>query len=329
MIIKGLKMNKNLVLLLCLIFSVNVLANSLDHTVSGDEEIGDVLSTTVIDEDSPFITGGENKESVENSKVKGEDFVFPKDNKIVEDAKIDPKKEFEDFGYTLPGTYENSTNYLETDRKKMAKGYRENSNGGINITFLKNSFDYQSPNNVINRTLDTGVGSMKGGSLYVRHDSSVFKTMVLEGHFSMGVGLGYNAGKGIFVDGTRSDADFKLWEAPVDVGIGLEIPISSWFKLAGTGGGSVMTLLQNRSDFQKGEKGKRKFQFSPGYFVNAQFKINLSGFSEDSSYELFTESQITNLFLNLEARMQNYSGFKDDITISGNSFGIGFTFEYL
>jgi hypothetical protein len=329
MIIKGLFMKMKLIFLFSILLSAAYAANSLDHTVSGDEEIEDVLNSAIIEEDSPFITGGQNKESVDNKKVKGEDFVFPKDKKIVEDAKIDPKKEFEDFGYTLPGTFENSTNFLETDRKKMAKGYRENSNGGINITFLKNSFDYQSPNNVINRTVETGPGSIKGGALYVRHDSAVFKTMVLEGHFSVGVGLGYNAGKGIFVDGTRSDADFKLWEAPVDVGVGLEIPISSWFKIAGTGGGSVMTLLQNRSDFEKGEKGKRKFQFSPGYFVNAQFKINLSGFSEDSSYELFTESQITNLFLNLEGRMQNYSGFKDNISISGSSFGIGFTFEYL
>lgn len=322
-------MNNFFIFLFGFIVSVNAMATNLDHSVLGDSEIEDVLSTAAVEEDSPFVIDGKNNESVENKKVNGEDFVFSEDKKELENVKINPKKEFEEFGYTLPGTFENSATYLETDRRKMAKGYRYSSDGGINISFFKNAFDYQSPNNIINRTIDTGAGSIKGGTLYVRHDSAIFKTMVLEAHFSLGVGLGYNAGKGFFIDGSRSDADFKLWEAPLDVGLGMEIPVSSWFKIAGTGGGSIMTLLQNRSDFEKGEKGKRKYQFSPGYFLNAQFKINLSGFSEDLSYELFTESQITNLFLNLEARMQNYSGFKDNISISGSSIGIGFTFEYL
>lgn len=46
-------------------------------------------------------------------------------------------------------------------------------------------------------------------------------------------------------------------------------------------------------------------------------------------YDLFTSSRITNLYLNLEARQQSYESFQDEISISGTSFGIGFTFEYL
>lgn len=90
-----------------------------------------------------------------------------------------------------------------------------------------------------------------------------------------------------------------------------------------------MVLYQNRNDFQQGEKGRNKTQISHGQFANAQFKINLSGFNSDTAYDLFTSSQITNLYLNIEARYQSYRNFQDEIKISGTSLGLGFTFEYL
>ena len=148
-------------------------------------------------------------------------------------------------------------------------------------------------------------------------------------YWSGGAGLGFSTGRGIFVSGDRSDTTFKLWEIPVDIGLGLEIPFSSWFKISGTAGPSAMVLAQNRSDFERGEKGKRKYQISPGYFLNGQVKINLTGFNDETAHELFTSSHITNLYLNLEARMQSYKDFQDDIDVTGTSLGIGFTFEYL
>ena len=79
-----------------------------------------------------------------------------------------------------------------------------------------------------------------------------------------------------------------------------------------------------------GEKGKSKWQFSYGQFASAQFKVNLSGLSDNLAYDLFSESQITTLSLNLEARYQNYQNFQDtDLAISGTSLGLGFTFEFL
>jgi hypothetical protein len=316
------------IIFLLSLYSLNMYATDLDQVLSGDDDLEDVLDKSEVKGKSPFIVDGEPDENVDNNKSNGEDFIFNHGVKEVSEVK-DPKKEFKDFGYTLPGTFSTQENYIEIDKEKMAKGFRKVSTGGINLTFIKNDFNYQSTNDIINRTFSSGYKSVKGGSIYVRHDSYLFRTMLLHGHWSLGAGLGYNSGKGVFLDGTRSDATFKLWEAPVDLGFGLEIPIYSWFKLSGTGGASAMMLLQNRSDFEKGEKGKRKYQVSPGYFVNGQFKINLSGFSDDSAYELFTTSQITNMYLNLEARYQNYKDFQDPVAISGTAFGIGLTFEYL
>lgn len=311
------------------LFSASTFAiDDLNQTVSGDTDIEDVLGSSKTEGNSPFIVNGEAGDNVEKSEAKGPDYIFNHGVKEVSE-KVTPKKKYEDFGYTLPGSFEKQENYVELDKLKMAKDFRKVSTGALNITFIKNGYDYQSENDIINQTVGSGYKSIKGGSLLIRHDSYIAKSMLLNAHWSLGAGVGYNSGRGLFVNGTRSDTTINLWEVPVDAGLGLEIPLYSWFKIAGTGGGSVMGLMQNRSDLQRGEKGKRKFQYSPGYFANAQFKINLSGFSEETAYDLFTSSQITNLFLNLEVRHQNYENFQDDIKISGTSFGVGFTFEYL
>ncbi len=53
------------------------------------------------------------------------------------------------------------------------------------------------------------------------------------------------------------------------------------------------------------------------------------GFNDEAAYELFTSSEITNLYMNLEIRHESYKNFQDPIEVSGTSFGAGFTFEYL
>ena len=310
------------------ILSCSAMAVDLEHSVSGDSNIKNLLDSDDSPGDSPYIINGSAPDTVENSKSKGKDYIFnPGENNITE--KISPKKQFQDVGYTAPGTFENQENYIEIDKVKMAKDFRKYSTGAMNITFIKNDFDYQSNNDIIDRTISTGAGSVKGGTLFIRHDAYLSRSSFLNTHWSVGGAVGFNSGKGFFVNNQRSDTTFNLWEAPIDVGAGLELPLGGLFKISGTAGPSLMGLLQNRSDYGRGEKGKRKFQYSPGYFANAQVKINLSTFSDETAYTLFTTSDITNLYMNLEMRYQNYANFQDNITISGASFGIGFTFEYL
>lgn len=313
--------------LLLVLFAQMLCAADLDHSVSGADDNEDSLSNSTVIGGSPFMTDGQSEELVESSKAGVDDFVFRSREDVPQIN--NNRKEYEDIGYTLPGTFENQENYIETDRLKMANGFRKLSTGGINISFIKNGYDYDSNNDIINRTIGSGPKSMKGGSLFFRHDNFLLITDFLNFHWAVGAGVGYNSGKGFFSTGARSDTTINLWEIPIDLGLGLEIPVSSWVKFAGTGGPSIMGLLQNRTDFGRGEKGKRKIQYSAGYFVNAQFKVNLSGFSEDAAYELFTSSEITNLYMNLEARLQSYENFADPIGVTGTSFGLGFTFEYL
>lgn len=308
--------------------SFSVKADDLNQIILGSE-VDDILGSSKESSNSPFIVDGEPTDSVEKAKSTGEDFIFNHNVKEVSD-KIDPKKQYKDVGYVSPGTFENQENYLELDKNAMARGFRKVSEGALNLTFIKNDFSYTSTNDVINRTISEGYKSVKGGALFVRHDSYLVKSLLINAYWSLGAGLGYNSGRGIFsLTGERSDTTFNLWEAPIDLGVGLEIPVYSWFKIAGTGGASGMFIMQNRSDYESSEKGKRKYQFGPGYFANAQFKINLTGFSGESAYDAFSTSEITNISMNLEARHHSYSNFNDAIEISGTSFGLGFTFEYL
>ncbi|MBC7429917.1 MAG: hypothetical protein H7336_14985 [Bacteriovorax sp.] len=321
---------RNLALIIALLMlPLAVHATDLDHAVSGDTDVEDTLATSTVKGNSPYIVEGEPGESVENSKANGTDSIFNHGVKEVSTEKISEKKKLQDVGYTPPGTFEGQANYIDLDKKKLNKDFRKASAGGINLTFIKNDYDYQSTNDIINRTIGMGYKHIKGGALHVRNDSYIFKTAFLNFHWSVGGGMGFNSGRGIFVDGKQSDATFKLWEFPIDAGLGIEIPIANWFKFAGTGGPSVLTLLQDRSDLGRGEAGKRKFQFSPGYFASAQFKINLLGFNDEAAYDLFTTSELTNLFMNIEVRHESYSHFADPVQVSGTSYGIGFTFEYL
>lgn len=326
------KINKNFLLVLlffdlCLGIAV---ASDLDQVVSG-AETEDILGNSKITEPSPYVIQSTKESELDQQKLDAtlpEDFLFNDKLKEVS-IKTDPKNKFEDIGQSLPGTITPNENYIEIDKNSMAAEFGKHSSGGMNIAFIKNDYNYESQNDIINKTISEGPKHVKAGAVYVRSDQYFFHTDYLNTFWSLGGGLGFNSGKGLFVTGERSETTFRLWEVPLDLGVGLEIPIFHWFKISGVAGPSGTVLFQNRSDFLSGEKGKNKRQVSYGQFANAQFKINLSRLNSDTAYELFTESKITNLFINLEARYQSYRNFQDEIKITGTSYGIGFTFEYL
>ncbi len=310
-------------------YSVQVFAEDLDQILSGDE-VEDSLGAIKTGESSPYVIENPEKE-IENtiiSKDAQTAIIFNENHEEISD-KVDVKAKFKDIGYTTPGTFEHNENYIETDKSAVVKDLRNHTQSSLTITFIKNGFNYASENDIINRTISDGPKHVKGGALYLHSDQYFFKSAVLNVYLNIGGGVGYNSGHGLFVTGDRSETTFRLWEIPLDLGLGVEIPIYHWFKIAGAAGPSVEALYQNRNDFQSGEKGRNKTQVSYGQYADLQFKINLTGFNSNYAYDLFAESKITNLSMNLEARYQNYQNFQDQIKISGTSFGIGFTFEYL
>ena len=207
---------RNLALIIALLLPLAIHATDLDHPVSGDVEVENELENAKTPSNSPFIVDGEPTESVENSKAKGEDLIFNHGVKEVTTDKISAKRKYEDFGYTTPGTFDGQENYIDLDKNKMVKDLRKSSTGGINLSFIKNDFEYGSTNDIINRTISTDTKSLKGGALFIRNDSYFLRTDFLNLHWSVGSGVSFSKGRGIFVDGTRSDAIFSFWEVPVD-----------------------------------------------------------------------------------------------------------------
>lgn len=311
-----------LVLILAIFFSSGIFA---EQVVQGTE-VENSIEELKVEDDSPYITG---KKLLDNAEISADqDPIIPNTIKnVLEDAPV--PSEARSSGYTLPGTMGNKENYTEIDTKHYSEQFRKESTSAFNISYIRDSYDYHSPNDVINRTISSGYKHVQSGFLLLRSDQYIYNNGYFTLHWSLGGGLAYNYGRGIFADGERSDAGIALWEVPIDLGLGLSLSAGKYIKLTGTAGPSALALIQNRNDLKYSEKGKKRFQTGVGAFASAQVKINLYSFASDSSYELFTNNQITSSYLNIEARYHSYSKYLEDIKISGTSIGAGFTFEFL
>ena len=71
-------------------------------------------------------------------------------------------------------------------------------------------------------------------------------------------------------------------------------------------------------------------QLSAGYFANAHLKIFLGYVMSRLGLKLYGGDAVSRFSMNLEMRIHDYSGFKErELAISGRSFGLGFTYDFL
>ncbi len=236
----------------------------------------------------------------------------------------------ESIGYKPVGTFDNTTELIESDKRELMNLNKKKASSGLNFSYLLNNFQYQSPNNVINRTFKDSTEGKRSGFLLLRSDQYFSKTDFFNMFWSLGAGFELNYGKGIFTaNGLQSSATFRLWEVPVDLGIGFEFHLFQHLKMIFNAGPSAMILLQNRSDLTPSEKGINKVQVSYGPYASAQFKLSMTAFSPDLAYLQMIEGKFANMFLTLEGRYHSYTHFLDPIGIEGVTFGAGFSFEFL
>lgn len=303
----------------------------LGHSVQGDYVNKEVEMIEDVEAIDPFLgTSNIAKiDATEEYKDRKSDSPYLSSN--VQDQKIENLKtsDFKDVPFQMPGSMSTSE-YKELDVGRHAKDFYNLGEQTVNLAYYKNSFEYESPNDVIDRTISNGFQHGRFGPLLLRNDRYVFKTFALNGFYSLGAGVTFSRGKGVFSDdGSKSSATFKFWEIPLDLGLGIEIPLGPWVKVQGVGGISAVGLYQSRDDYTDGESGKRRLQIGSGQFAEGSVRFNLSRIFPEMGYEYFTSSELSNLTMNTSMRYQNYSNFKDEITISGTSIGIGFGFEFL
>ena len=194
--------------------------------------------------------------------------------------------------------------------------------------FFQNNFDYTDTRGIYSKTFDSNSGA-KGGSLHLSMDKYIYKGALNLG-YGGGFGLGYSTGKGIFTDdGTVSTTRFNLYSLPLDLRLLVELPIGQVLKLSLAGGPSAMGLVQNRSDRDDGDSDKERKQVGFGYFAEGKMKLNLSHIFTDTGFSYYRDHEVSFMSVDLAIRTQNYSGFADELEISGMSYGLGFTFEFL
>jgi hypothetical protein len=221
----------------------------------------------------------------------------------------------------------------------------------FSFTYYRDSYNYKDRKGAFNKTFrhdkntatrangaagsgggNDSLGSRNFGTLQVSMDRYFYRAKsFVDFAYGLNLGIGYNGGYGFFGrDGTQSDVMLSLWTFPVDLALTMGIPLSSWVKVSGSVGPSAILLMQSRGDKETNEHGKNQRQVGTGYFAEADFKISFSNFFPASGLGLYTSHDVTKYYLDLVARTQNYSRFQqDDLSISGSSFGMGFTFEFL
>jgi len=234
-----------------------------------------------------------------------------------------------DRGNQGMGTMKTQDGYLAYKKSDLIKEKHRKGESSLTFSNLKDSFDYKDGRGTFEKIFEGPGDVTKGAYLIVSRESYLLRSYVdLFWKGSLGLGLSY--GQGVFINGETADANFRLWKVPADLGLGFSIPVGDLFSLSLSGGGSMMFLLQNRSDVNKRNEKRNRRQFSPGYFAEAKFKWNLGKLFEDTSFLMIREYDVSNLYLDFMVRQHEYNNFKEEnLSVSGQSVGAGFSFEFL
>ncbi len=271
--------------------------------------------------DSTFIVG---------SDVPQKDFHQP----------LTEKEQVHSVGTEVLGTNAKQENYLEFKNSELIKDLKHKGDKNFSFSFFKDSFDYKNSSSSFDKTYRGDSSNQVEASDNGKKILEIPVMLRFSGHelffrreyirlgAGAGLGLGYNGGKGYFADGTRSDVNFNLWTIPVDFSVLMEVPLA-FLKFSVFGGPSVLGIIQDRSDLPEGSEKKNLRQASVGYFAGAKVGFSISELFPGTSYDYFGSYQVTRYYLTLEARMHEYSNFKTPtLSVSGTSYGVGFTFEY-
>lgn len=296
----------------------------LDHSIEADPYIQD---------SSPIISPLSQASSEKSPAVMG---TVPEQNL---NKPLTKTESIKSFNAPVMGSTDSNANYLEFKNEDLIKEMKHKGESNFSFTIFKDTFTYRSQD----QNFDKVFRSDSSDQLRINDNKkSVIEAPLmlrLAGHhyfyknivsFGGGFGIagGYNGGRGYFSDGSMSQTNFKLWTVPVDLSLLAELDMN-FLSLSVFGGPSAIMLIQDRDDLASGNPRKNYRQASLGYFGGAKLNFAISQLFPKSSYEFFGSYQITRYYLSLEARTQHYSDFKTPgMSVSGESYGAGFTFEY-
>lgn len=260
----------------------------------------------------------------EDKEMKSAFFPSADTNEYAEDE--DSKEQTSSINQKVPGSVSTDEFFDPTFKSSLSKidnlGRHE-----INFGYHLDNYDYENANNSFESTYSKSQDSLRFGLVYFGYAYFISKKLInisIDASFA----LGFSSGQGYFVNGQQSDTIFKLYSMPIDLGVGIEFPLSHYFGVKGSAGGSLLGILQYRDDRREGEK--ELTQFSPGYYITGKFKISLSEIFKANSMSMFDLHKITKFYMTIDFSMRSYSSFKSkDLKIGGQTLGLGFSYEFL
>jgi hypothetical protein len=239
------------------------------------------------------------------------------------------KTKLKSTGITVLGAETIPDEYIEYTNKDLNKKYRNKGKTNYGFTYFADTYSYTDEKNTFTRTYESSSEGTKGGALLISGERYFTRGMI-NLLWGVNLGVGFNTGKGIFTNSSeQSKVKFNLWTLPLDLSFGFEIPLGSWLKVAASGGPSALGLWQSRSDREDKDAEKAVRQVGFGYAATGKLKFNLSTIFPQLGVDMTSTYDVSDFFMNLEARVQQYDNFGDNIQVSGASFGLGFTFEFL
>lgn len=318
-----------------LLFGANVLAEdfgiAMPDQLQGEERDLETGKGMKAADDSPdFIMGDRDSFDTKLTEdEKGKSYSLPGSSERT-DKDLTEKEKILSTGNDIPFKFEKEENLIEFKNKEIFNQINNRGDSAFSFAYIKDDYDVTDSQNVFQNSFENASGSKRGGAVHLSFDNYI-KRGFLNAYYGFGFGVGFWEGKGRFASSSTQESNviLKLYYAPVDFRLGIELTPSKYFKLGLSGGPSVMGLFQSRSDKNQNEEDKYRRQVSYGYFGSAKLQISMSGMSKGLAFKTFSQSDLTNMFLNFEARMQSYENFQDDVSITGASFGLGVSFEYL
>jgi hypothetical protein len=318
--------------ILIFLFSSVGLADDMGQIVSG-QDAEDVLEKGLekFSSQSPFVSNGMDDDLPENFKNTGKrgESVHVDTSDFGEfDRSITEKQEILDNGTGVLGEHEDATSLYSYKNKDIVKRLNSKGREQYSFSYLKDNYSYDKENSRAESILD-GDRGLNYGALLIGYNK-YFSESSFRFMWGINVGLGFASGKGDFSDGASSEVDFKYYTVPVDISLGLHIPMSRFLGLKLSGGPSALGVYQTRSDGGGSSKKKSTNQVGLGYFAEGRLAINMSQISNSIGFRMFRDYEVSGFTVDLFVRHQNYTKFfQEGLSVSGSSGGLGLSFEYL
>ena len=274
-------------------------------------------------------------ENLQDSGAKEEDLFKKKGEKDVyfsekKDLTLQQKESFNLIQSELPGKFEKSQKYQEHSDLEIISSVSDKAGSSFTLSYFRDNYSYEGGRAALFEDIyERSTGSQRMGLLLFSYKEYLTR-FAFPVAIGWNLGLGYNKGRGRFSQVlSESNTQFSLWTIPADLTVSVEFPLWQWIKITGSGGPSIMGLYQTRDDFTDDDNKKHRRQIGIGFFIAGKLQFNISKFFPSKGIKVLADNRVSSLFVNLETRLQNYRNFQDPFTLTGISFGLGFSFEFL